>query len=268
MKHELDYLRLARVSGPDAGPFLQAQLSADIAALENGDSTLAAYCNPKGQVLGVLLICRDDDAFLVAAQKELLPGILQRLGMYVLRSNVEFGTAGKLAVFGLPSAETQSPGCRTYSPGPTGLHYALSESTPPSAVDPAAWRARELALGLSWLGPETAGRFIPQMLGLDRLGAVSFSKGCYPGQEIVARARYLGKVKRKPLLLNVDEEVVAEWGGKARVRRDGEWSGASLVDLAGDPAGGSTLFLVAPEAPDAASDRVELDGRSYRCATM
>jgi len=94
----LPYLSVARFEGPDAGEFLQAQLSADIAALEPGDATFACYCTPRGQVIGLLLVCRQDDGYLVTAAAVLLQQILTRLKMFVLRSRVEFSAQPGIAV--------------------------------------------------------------------------------------------------------------------------------------------------------------------------
>jgi folate-binding Fe-S cluster repair protein YgfZ len=91
---QLDYLAAARFSGKDAGGFLHAQLSADVQALAPGQATFAAYCSPRGQVLGVLLVCRRRDDYLAAASAALLPGMLQRLRLFVLRSQVTLEEAG------------------------------------------------------------------------------------------------------------------------------------------------------------------------------
>ncbi len=102
---------------------------------------------------------------------------------------------------------------------------------------------------MTWLGAETSEKFIPQMLGYEQIGAVSFSKGCYPGQEIVARARYLGKVKRKPVIVRTSENLAASGGirwnccaGKPGRRE------LSLIQQLPDE--GTLLFIVAPVEPE------------------
>jgi folate-binding protein YgfZ len=242
------YLATARFSGADAGNFLQAQLSADILALKDGENTLACYCTPKGQVLGLLLVERRADGYDIAARDVLLPGILQRLRMYVLRSKVEIDAAPGRVVVG--------------APGPA---YRFADDGRPMD-DEATWRAHELRAGVAWLDEVSRESYIPQMLGYDALGAVSFQKGCYPGQEIVARARYLGKVKRKPVIAELQGAISLENGGKLRLMRGGEWSDAVLVDHAGDGAR-TVLFTVARAEPEAAVESVETDGRRYACAT-
>lgn len=245
----IPYLATMRVSGEDAGAFLQAQLSADILALGVGEHTPACYCTPKGKVLGLLLVGRDEAGYLVAANAELLPGILQRLKMFVLRSKVGFSDTDAVAVT-----------------GPSGAVFGCSrEASELENVE--AWRAGELLAGIAWLDAESTESYIPQMLGFENIGAVSFSKGCYPGQEIVARARYLGKVKRKPLIVAIEGLAIPGTGQKVRVRRGEQWSDAVVVDSARLDDERTVLFTVAPGEPGGAAEEVEIDGQSYGCAT-
>ena len=244
----IPYLAVARIVGEDAGDFLQSQLSADILALGVDENTLACYCNPKGQVLGLLLVGREEDEYLLAANRTLLPGILRRLQMYVLRSKAVISHAAERAVAGSPGS---------------GFRFVDAGGDP---GDEAVSRAAELRSGVTWLDEGSSEKFIPQMLGFDAIGAVSFQKGCYPGQEIVARARYLGKVKRKPVIVEARGAPAVEVGGKVRLLRGGEWSNDVVVDQA-RAEGSRVLFTVAQER-DAPAEAVEIDGESYRCATM
>ena len=248
---KIPYLAVARFSGEEAGSFLQSQLSADIEALEPGQSAFACYCTPKGQVIGLLLVERTDSGFLAAARRELLPGIVQRLRMFVFRTRVDFDLAGDLCVI-----------------GETGPHYHFAETAEAHSSAPASWKAEELRAGICWLGPDTTEKFIPQMLGFDTLGAVSFSKGCYPGQEIVARAKYLGKVKRKPVLARLQGPVLPDAGSKLRLQRGGDWADATMIDAVGLEENDVLLMTVAREEADATVDAVEIDGRIYSCATI
>ena len=245
---QIPYLAVSHVSGNDASAFLQSQLSADILALEEGDQTFAAYCTPKGQVLGLLRVARVHDAYLMAARDVLLPGILARLQMYVLRSQVTMLAAPGTQVLG--------------GPGPD--YVFGSEAAPPA--DEASWRAGELRAGIAWLDEAVSEKFIPQMLGYDTIGAINFQKGCYPGQEIVARARYLGKVKRKPVLAEIEKGPSPANGSRLRLLRAGDWTDAILVDRA-STGGRQVLFTVARAEPESRVDAVEIDGETYRCAT-
>ena len=249
MNQAIPYLSVVRVEGEDAGDFLQSQLSADIAALEPGDNTTACYCTPKGKVLGLLLVGRDENGFLLAGNHDLMPGIIKRLQMFVLRSKVRFTETDAAAV---GSASGPAFGCS----GEAG-----------AMADAEAWRAGELLEGIVWLNAESTDSYIPQMLGFENIGAVSFQKGCYPGQEIVARARYLGKVKRRPLIVTAEGSPAPATGTKVRVRREDQWSDAVVVDSARLDGHRVVVFTVAPGEPEATAEEVEIEGKTYRCAT-
>lgn len=276
--HALPYLAAARVRGPDATAFLHAQLSADVAAFADGEAGFACYCSPRGQVYGLLLVCRRADEFLLAGSAELLPDILDRLRLFVLRARLDLAGADDCAVLGVePPAEGPAVAYETGS----GLCYAVApRAAEPEHAEPeqdaAAWKLRELQHGVAWLGKETSERFIPQMLGFDRIGAVSFSKGCYPGQEIVARAKYLGKVKRGPLrlLLETPDDSAAELadrveaGAGLTLHAGSQRLEATLIDCAVSGSTGQVLLFVVAPAADDAIDAVEVAGRGYRCATI
>lgn len=263
----LDYLSVARFHGPDAGAFLQAQLSADIAALEPGDTTFACYCTPRGQVIGLLLLCRQDDGFLVAAAAELLPRILTRLKMFVLRSKVEFSAQPKITVCGTGPGEGLSVP-EVFQPDGLPLHYLFTENTDAADDLGERFKALEISSQVTWLGPETAEKFIPQMLGFDQIGAVSYTKGCYPGQEIVARTRYLGKVKRKPVVVQTMEALQINPAERVELRRGDAWSGGTVIDSVVSDEGGTLCFVVAPGEPETGPEELRYQDQSYRCATI
>jgi len=262
----LPYLSVARFEGPDAGEFLQAQLSADIAALEPGDATFACYCTPRGQVIGLLLVCRQDDGYLVTAAAVLLQQILTRLKMFVLRSRVEFSAQPGIAVCGIGAEEDSSiPG--VFQPGGLPLRYLFPENAD-GADDPTErFKALEIRNGVTWLDSETTEKFIPQMIGFDQIGAVSYTKGCYPGQEIVARTHYLGKVKRKPVIVQIEEELLINPADPVEIRRAGAWSKGINVDSVRSAEDGSLCFIIAPAEPETGPDELRYQDRSYRCAT-
>jgi len=200
----LSYLSVFQVSGADAGTFLHAQLAASTTGLKTGECTFAAYCNAKGQVIALLLVCRSGDDWLISIESSLAEPVMERLRKYVLRADVKIRLPEELKALGQDAGAAGETGATFFVPPgfPFAYHFAQSAENPPASIS--AWRYRELAHGVSWLQQETSERFLPQMLGLDALGAVSFNKGCYPGQEIIARTRYLGKLKRRPVLIEVD----------------------------------------------------------------
>jgi hypothetical protein len=239
----LPYLSVAHFSGPDTGAFLQAQLSADIAALTDGQSTFAAYCSPRGQVFGLLLVGRQAEGYFLVGSAQLLPSILQRLRIYVLRAKVEIEHLDEVKVCGLTATGPGGPAGVLLAPESVPLQYAVVSENTVSGPAGEDWRIAELSHGVAWLDSNTTEKFIPQMLNYDQIGAVSFSKGCYPGQEIVARAHYLGKVKRKALVLKVEGHSNMENGSKLQVQYEEAATSATLIDSA--PAGReSTLLLI------------------------
>jgi len=262
----LPYLAVASVRGADAAAFLQAQLSADVESLTPGGSTFACYCSPRGQVYGLLMVFPEPDALRVVAAAELLPRIEQRLRLFVLRTRVEIEKEAGLRVFGVSDA---APGDGILRPLPDGPCYRVAAGPCEPDASSAQWKARELGAGIAWLGLATSEHFIPQMLGFDTLGAVSFRKGCYPGQEIIARARYLGQVKRRRLCLRVAGAPDLQPGTMVDIQAGSEWQAASVIDsvrpAAADPC--QIVFLVAPvtEGPVEALRHAE---RIYGCATM
>jgi folate-binding protein YgfZ len=264
---QLPYLSVARFEGPDAGDFLQAQLSADIAALEPGDATFACYCTPRGQVIGLLLVCRQEDGYLVAAAAVLLQQILTRLKMFVLRSRVEFSAQPGIAVCGIgPQDDGSAPG--VFQPGRLPLRYLFQENADGANDHSERFKALEIRNGVTWLGSETTEKFIPQMLGFDQIGAVSYTKGCYPGQEIVARTHYLGKVKRKPVIVQIEEDLLINLADPVEIRRAGAWSKGINIDSVRDAEDGSLCFIVAPAEPETGPDELRYQDRTYRCATI
>jgi folate-binding protein YgfZ len=206
-------LGLIRANGPDAADFLHNLVTNDIKGLTPGMVRLAGLCTPKGRLLASLQIFRDGDGLLLILPRDVLPAILKRLSMYILRSKVKLSDASAECVL----IAFSSPG--TVSPPPTFAHalpmdtgrwlLALSPEAAiiawPELIRVAkpvgllAWQWLDIAAGQPRVVAATQEAFIPQMLNMElpAVAGVSFTKGCYPGQEIVARTQYLGKVKRR-----------------------------------------------------------------------
>jgi folate-binding protein YgfZ len=264
-------LAVARIRGDDAALFLHGQLSADIMTLDHGGATFACYCSPRGQVYGLLLVCRSADEFRLVGNAELLPAMLKRLQMFVLRARVTLEAADDLSVSALPTAESVArPGVDFQAAG-LDLMYSVAAADSRLTVASVQWKEQELRRNIAWLDSRTSERFIPQMLGFDRIGAVSFGKGCYPGQEIIARARYLGQVKRKPLLLQVAGAPDLAGGDSVQLRDGQNWLQASVVDSvtvrSAEGAAETLVFLVSP-VPGGAVEALEHEEISYRSATI
>ena len=155
------------VSGADAFDFLQAQLSNDLKLLDDRERLLSAWCNPKGRVICLMTIRRGGSGYRMTLPTELAEDVVRRLTMFRFRSKVEFELA-------------------TATAADLGIE---------NDVD--TWLLENLRAGRAEIWKPQSEEFTPHMLNLDLLGAVSFDKGCYPGQEIVARTHYRGATKRR-----------------------------------------------------------------------
>ena len=209
----LPFFGVVRVSGDDRTVFLHNQLSNHIEALAAGQACYATYNTPKGRVIAnMLVINRGEDLLLVMAN-DLLESTVKRLRMFVLRAKAvfeplpDFGAAGELAdnLPPQPPAEPQLSFaaaqrdhiCRVELPH--GGVLLVGEKSLLPAYDAAAeyaWQRHEIESGYPWIAEATRETAVAQMLNQHTIGGVHFKKGCYPGQEIIARAQYRGQVKR------------------------------------------------------------------------
>jgi len=260
---QLPYLSTARFSGPDAGSFLQSQLSADIAVLTDGESTFATYCTARGQVLGLLLVGCLGDSYVAIGASELLPAMVQRLRMFVLRAKVQIEIAQEMKVCGLLPSDSAETGNAIFSPAGLSLRYSPGTENSGASEDAGQWKYTELIQGVAWLDAQTSEKYIPQMLGFDTIGAVSFSKGCYPGQEIVARTRYLGKVKRTPLIATVEGQARIGNGARVQVNYGAETVDGTLVDSAPAENQNTLLFMVTRPRAGEKPDSIGCENQSY-----
>ena len=247
----LDFLTVLRVSGRDALPFLQGQLTADLEEVSPATSRLAAWCSPKGRVLAVFRVLADPAAgYRLICERWFLAALLARMRMFILRSHVHIdeageavGIAGVAGTLALPArvhawAGTAEVDDATELEGLTivrvpGRHRRFLVAGPsariaslaPQGTDrgrhasPGAWRLADISAGVVRITAETSDTYLPQMLDLDRIRAVSFDKGCYVGQEIVARTQHLGRIKRRMVV------------GRAATHLD---IGAPILDTAND----------------------------------
>lgn len=214
--HPITHLAVLRMAGADAANFLQGQTTCQVNDVSDNHSCLGALCNPKGKVISTFILLKDADAFLMILPKTLLSSIKERLHKYLLRAKVTLDDQiDDWCLIGLSSfqPESEQPFSLKRTPGSLAISYQQRQLVlvnPDNAqtiwqehlkagykpVSSSLWRYLDICSGLPWLDAATTEQFIPQMLNLDKLGAISFNKGCYTGQEIVARAHYLGQVKR------------------------------------------------------------------------
>jgi folate-binding protein YgfZ len=205
-------------TGPDAARFLQGQLSADIEKLGVGASTLAGLHNPQGRVVALLAVARAaPDEWFAVLPRELAGAVALRLRKYVLRSKLQIAQIGDaLRVVG---SDTGVDGLTTLAWGTRRIllvpEHRLGEF---SCSDSAAarWQAADVAEGMPQVYAATSEMFVAQMLNLDLLGAIAFDKGCYTGQEVIARSHYRGRVKRRLQRWSADTSVPLHAGDAAR----------------------------------------------------
>lgn len=217
---------LLAFGGADAGKFLQGQSTCDILALQPGLSTLGAICSAKGRVIAVFHAIRHDDIYFLAVNRTLAERLRQHLSRYVLRAKVGISdAAADYALFGIIGdiqdklTVNATDWLLPFSIHPPALSlYATPLDRADEAVrqfewlalkpsDETLWRREILRHGLPDIEAATSEAFIPQMLNFDLLNGISFTKGCYTGQEIVARTHYLGQSKRRMFRLKAASGV-------------------------------------------------------------
>jgi folate-binding protein YgfZ len=199
----LAHLALLRFSGADAVAFLQGQLTQDLRRLDDGSTRLAALNTPQGRVVATLWLKKDATLFgLLPA--ELAEPVIARLRRYVLRAKVAIEALPDWSLREIPGGASHEPAGSVRFGMPDGRALlALPGAAAPSEPATRDWLRRDLAAGLPVLGTATTEQFVAQMLNLDCLDAISFAKGCYTGQEIVARTQNLGRIKRRLLRYQV-----------------------------------------------------------------
>ena len=260
---KLSHLSAILFSGVDAGSFLHSQLSADVLGLADGESTFACYCEPKGRVLALMLVQKVNEDYYVIMSSSLVTAVIGRLTIYRMRSKVVFEVLDECTISGAWSDKAMEP-----APGnahtvqvPGGKQWLIilpgDVTTETTEALQDEWRVSELSQGISWLNTETSGEFLPQMLGFETLGAVNYRKGCYPGQEIVARTHYLGKVKRHPRLLNGKMTVSPKPMDKIRVFDDDDGHDAVIVDCCTGTDGSIHLLAVTRMDPELTDRKIE-----------
>lgn len=247
----LDDLTVLDLRGLDVIDFLNGQVSHDVRELTRRGSLLAGLHNPQGRVLAVLRLLQVADTHVLAIVPqelaETVRGLLQR---YVLRARVKIEAAGATwRVYGLSGPDAEAAAS-------TRLHMAVDASglrqlivAPRTEVLPDAepadrefWRLEDIEAGIPEVGKAVSGLFVAQMLNLDRLDAISFNKGCYTGQEIIARAHFRGQVKRR--MQRFATPVDAPLLPGARIRLD-DGRAAQVVMAAPSPASGQEFLAVA-----------------------
>jgi len=279
---DLSHLGVLDFTGPDGEAFLHAQLSCDVRSIGESSSSYGSYCTPKGRMLADFLLWRlsagVSSGFRMALSRSVVATVQKRLRMYVLRLKVQvtdasnsavlLGVSGDAAVRALGSVltgleqETHDFEVRHGGNGSTVISLPGGRFMIAVAADAASrlwaglatvlrpvgtpcWEWLDIRNGFPLITAKTQDQFLPQMANLELIGGVSFKKGCFPGQEIVARTQHLGKVKRRMFLAHLDEAQAPPSPGDDIFSDDlpGQASG-TVVNAQAAPGGGYDLLAV------------------------
>ncbi|MCC2955574.1 folate-binding protein [Massilia sp. IC2-477] len=272
-------LGIIAVAGDDAASFLHNQLTNDVEHLGLGEARLAGYCTPKGRLQATFLYWRDADAVYLQLPRTIQPPLQKRLTMFVLRAKAKLRDATDeapfAAVLGIGGAKGETALRRHVAQLPdaaygkvdgqsgTVIRLAdvfgaprylwLTDAETATAALPGlagelalggnqAWQLASIHAGVPQVTAATQEQFVPQMVNLELLGGVNFKKGCYPGQEIVARSQYLGKLKRRTALATVANPA-ARAGDEVFSMLDPGQPCGMVVNAAANGLGGADLLV-------------------------
>lgn len=287
---DLSHMGLIAAHGVDTQTFLQGQLTNDVMEVTAQHSQLSGYCSPKGRLLTIFRLFFSNDRYYLQLPAELVQPIIKRLGMYVLRSKVVLEDASHTLVhFGLSGPKSDAllkeiagespkdidqvieinkviiiriPGIQLRYElfGPVNemkqLWAQIRRHTTPVGL--AVWKRLDILAGVPAIYTKSMDSFVPQMVNLETLGGISFKKGCYTGQEVVARLHYRGTLKRRMYLAHVDVPSAPQTGDTlfSPDASDAEGTGI-IVDAQISPGGGYDVLAVI-RMPYAESSKVHL----------
>ena len=269
-------LGLIAASGEDAASFLHTQLTNDVQNLTAAQARLAGYCSPKGRLQATFLIWKSGDSIFLQLPRELQAALQKRLQMFIMRAKAKLADVTEThAVLGLAGdavAAALAPWFPALPDAPYGkidnqhgslIRVADADGAPRyqwiaspetaiaawpllsnslQALSAQAWRLSEIRAGIPQVTLATQEQFVPQMINFEVVGGVNFKKGCYPGQEIVARSQYLGKLKRRALLASVEATGIAA-ATEVFSSNDPEQPCGMIVNAEADSAHGSLCLL-------------------------
>jgi hypothetical protein len=283
----LDTYGVLELGGPDAADFLHGQVSCDVKGLSADRSTYGTYNSPKGRMLASFLLWRTSEALRMMLARGALESMQKRLKMFVLRAKV--GVADRTfadVLIGASGPDAPAAVARTCGAVPSNRHdvghfpgghvvripgdrFLLSVSsdafdvtwaTLTATLRPAgsrAWDWLDIVNGIAFVTPATQDQFVPQMANMELIGGVDFKKGCYPGQEIVARTQYLGKLKRRMYLAHVDTADPPAAGDALYSEDTGDQANGLVAAAAPAPDGGWDCLAVV-QTTSAEQSRVHL----------
>lgn len=266
---------LIQVTGEDAESFLLGQFTNDLRILDETHTQLSAYCTAQGRMLAIFRVLRPADGFTLMLPAELRDPIVQRLRMYVLRSRVTLTPVDDMVVIGLSGSGSDALVMDLFGESPATADSCVSKDgmtairvgtkrtrfelvipvaraetvwdhigQKAQAVGTAAWNWLDIQDGIPAVYAATSEAFVPQMANLDALDGINFKKGCYPGQEIVARMHYLGRLKQRMYSAHLSVDQPPEAGAKLYAPSFGEQAAGTIVDAQIAPTGGVDALAV------------------------
>ena len=272
---DLSHDGLILVGGEDAATYLQAQFSNDVLALVDGQAQWTGWCSPKGRLLATFLAWKGRQGYFLQLPRPLQAAIQKRMQMFVLRSKVtlsdvsgdwvRFGVAGAQAESLLKAIAGQVPEAAMstlHVDAGRILRLSASRFEIVAAVDQAlswwtelsrqatrvgapVWDGLNIRAGILTVLPKTQDLFVPQMANFELVGGVSFKKGCYPGQEIVARTQYRGILKRRMAWVHGDAATTPNAGDSVYSREFADQAAGTIANVAPAPGGGYDALVVA-----------------------
>ncbi|MEP7154969.1 MAG: folate-binding protein [Betaproteobacteria bacterium] len=272
---DLSHEGLIQAAGDDAAAYLQAQFSNDVLALVDGTAQWNGWCSPKGRLLATMLVWKSRQGFMLQLPRALQVTIQKRMQMFVLRSKVTLtDESGNWVRFGIAGIEAESLVKSSAGDAPTlpmrtlhvdsgriirlSAHRFEIVATPENAlrlwqefsakatrVGAPVWDGLNVREGILTVLPETQDAFVPQMANFELTGGVSFKKGCYPGQEIVARTQYRGILKRRMALVHVADATIIKAGESVFSPQFVDQASGTIANVAPSPQGGFDALVVA-----------------------
>jgi tRNA-modifying protein YgfZ len=257
----LSHLGVIRVEGEDAARFLHGQLTQDFALLGMDQARLAAFLSAKGRMQATFIgFKRSAGDILLVCSRDLLPPTLKRLSMFVLRSKARLTDAtADFALYGLAGDVVPGGGQPAWTKADVGaasvVHLYPADGRPRAlwvapagepapagpAMEPALWLWSEVRSGVATLTTPVVEAFVPQMLNYESVGGVNFKKGCYPGQEVVARSQFRGTLKRRTYIAHAPADVAV--GAEVFAVPDLEQPCGTVVQAAPAPGGGTDALV-------------------------
>jgi folate-binding protein YgfZ len=246
----LDHFDLMVCQGKDAEAFLQSQLSNDVRDLASTNTQWTAFLSAQGRVLSVMLLIRiDAEHYVLAIPHRQGQMLLDLMGKYLLRRKARLTLDQHRALFGATAGMAAEDLQQLQLSLSQGRRLLLGPHDYPGISPAADWYLQDLRCGLPWLPPAASGRHLPHALNLDKLPAISLKKGCYPGQEIVARTHYLGRNKRRLCLVHTNNLETSLGAGSALRDAENQLAG-ELVDAIADSEGTWALAVLSEDRID------------------